>query len=427
MRGPAIRYEITVEPGRLATVPLLEATTAVTPEQDTPLRQNADLEWRAAAPVAQRMRLQAQAHLDFQHGPTEPVVGLQDYLSLPPGYNPRTLEWAAGLRREPGLAQADARRLAARVLTHLASGNYVYTLAPGLYGDEEGRHAIDEFWFDRRQGFCEHFAAGFVVVMRALDVPARIVTGYQGADPVAIDGFIVVRQSAAHAWAEFWQPGEGWVRADPTAVVAPDRIQTSRNLVPAPGLVAGAISAFNPDLLQRLRNTWELVDNRWNQWVLGYSRGRQLDLLRGLGFSSPDWSDLAFVLALALGGATGAAAGWAWWQQRRQDPWLRVQGAILRGLAAAGIPGSAHETPRTLLERVRERPGEQAGAVVRLLEEIEQWRYAAPTDSHPVTDGAPSRLGRLSRPAIHPPAPPGWLARWPVSYTHLTLPTKRIV
>lgn len=410
-RGEALRYEITLEPGRLATVPLLEATEAVQTEEGLVLRQTNELEWRSLAPLSQRTRLTASANLAFEHGPAEAVVGLQDYLSLPPGYNPRTLAWAAELRREPGLAEADGRRLAERVLRHLATGGYAYTLSPGAYGDDAGRHAIDEFWLDRRRGFCEHFAAAFVVVMRALDVPARLVTGYQGADPTPVDGFIVVRQSAAHAWAEYWQPGEGWVRADPTSMVAPERIEASRNLVAPPGLVAGAIRAFSPDLLQRLRNTWELVDNRWNQWVMNYSRGRQLDLLRSLGFSSPDWPDLALVLALVLGATTAGAAAWAGWQQLRQDPHARLQAAMARRLRAAGVAVAPHDTPRVLAARLRDRWAATAEPAARLLEDLERWRYAPPDRLAPVTarEGVPAGLPQARR---RPAAPPGWSSRW---------------
>ena len=142
------------------------------------------------------------------------------FRSLPAGYNPRTLAWAAELRRDPLYARADARSLAMVLMEHIRGAGYSYTLNAAPYG----RNAIDEFWLDRKEGFCEHYAAAFVVLMRALDVPARVVTGYQGAEPVPVDGYYVVRQSSAHAWAEYWLAGTGWVRADPTAAVAPERI-----------------------------------------------------------------------------------------------------------------------------------------------------------------------------------------------------------
>ena len=115
------------------------------------------------------------------------------------------------------------------------------------------------------------------------DVPARIVTGYQGADPQPADGYWVVRQSNAHAWAEYWQDGQGWLRADPTAAVAPDRILRSTALRPAPGLVMGTLDSMSPGLRLQLRRWLETWDNRWNQWVLGYGRQQQFQLLRQAG------------------------------------------------------------------------------------------------------------------------------------------------
>ena len=116
------------------------------------------------------------------------------------GHNPRLLQWTAELRAQPAYAQADAPALAQALLHHIGRGGYTYTLEPGEYG----RDAIDEFWLDRKLGFCEHYATAFVVAMRAMDVPARVVTGYQGADPEPQDGWWIVRQRHAHAWAEYW-------------------------------------------------------------------------------------------------------------------------------------------------------------------------------------------------------------------------------
>ncbi|MGD9833474.1 MAG: DUF3488 and DUF4129 domain-containing transglutaminase family protein [Piscinibacter sp.] len=369
--GPPLRYEMTVEPLRLPTLPLLEASPGAPQIEGYRVRGTADLQWLTDRPLAERLRFQAEAHLRFEHGPRDPVLGLQDYLELPAGFNPRTLEWAATLRRDPAYANAGALQLAQRVMRHIREGGYTYTLAPGEYG----RNAIDEFWLDRKEGFCEHFAAAFVVVMRALDVPARIVTGYQGADPQPVDGYYIVRQSAAHAWAEFWQPGTGWMRADPTAAVAPDRIDRSLRLAPPPGLVAGAIDAVNPALLQRLREGWEAVNNRWNQWVLNYSRGQQLEVLKDLGFESPDWQTLAKLLVIALSTLALIGAGWAWWDRHRIDPWTRQREALLRTLRRLGIQAEAHDAPGTLAARVRSRHGSAGEPLAALLDTLQSQRY----------------------------------------------------
>ena len=236
---------------------------------------------------------------------------------MPPGFNPRTLDWSSSVagRVRPS-RDIDATAFANLVMRHIRDGGYDYTLSPGDYG----RDAVDEFWLDRKTGFCEHFASAFVVIMRAAGFPARIVTGYQGSDAEPVDGYFIVRQSSAHAWAEYWQTGTGWIRADPTGAVAPDRIGRSTRLDVQRGLVAGAIAAMNPELFASLRSAWEAVNNRWNQWVLNYTRGQQLDVLKNIGFTAPDWQDLALLLIGTLSTLALAGAAWAWLDRHRVDP-----------------------------------------------------------------------------------------------------------
>lgn len=370
--GPALEYEMTLEPLRLRTLPLLEATPEAPRIEDYVVTAADDLHWVADRPVHERLRFRARSYTSFRHGPPRDANSLREHVALPPGFNPRTLAWAAELRRRPDLLLAGPKELAEAVLAHIREGGYTYTLAPGEYGT----HGIDEFWLDRKEGFCEHFAAAFVVIMRAMDVPARVVTGFQGADPVPVDGYYVVRQTAAHAWAEYWQPGVGWVRADPTAAVAPDRIVRNVQLLPPPNPVAGAIGAVSPRLLERLRNAWEAFDNRWNQWVLNYSRGSQLDLMKALGVSNPHWEDLAIVLFAALSSLALGGVLWAWWDRHRIDPWLRQRETLLTQLRTLGIAAETHDAPRTLARRVRERFGADGEPLAALLDQLEAQRYA---------------------------------------------------
>ena len=215
--------------------------------------------------------------------------------------------WQQTLKRDARFANADAATLVNAVMQKLRTGGYEYTLEPGVYGD----NTADEFWFDRKAGFCEHIASSFVVLMRAMDVPARIVTGYQGGEFNAVDGYWVVRQSDAHAWAEVWQAGKedgstvgSWIRVDPTSAVAPQRIDSLQRLSAPSSIFGGAIASFwtntlgnsgyNP--LLQLRAVWDAVNNTWNQKMLNYTQAKQLDLLKNLGFSSPSWADLSYVL-----------------------------------------------------------------------------------------------------------------------------------
>ena len=379
LRGQPMRYEMTVEPSKLPLLPLLE----ITPDQPDAapriegwlLTLRPDAQWQVDRPVLERVRVEAQAWLDTRHGPRQEVLGLRDLTDLPPAANPRTLEWAAKLRQRADLASASAQQLSDAVLQHIRRGEYTYTLEPGPYG-LSNNNAIDEFWLDRKLGFCEHFASAFVVVMRAMDVPARIVTGYQGTDAEPQDGYWIVRQRNAHAWAEIWAAGVGWIRVDPTSAVAPDRVQRGRSLAPPPGLVASAIGSLDPALANKLRGAWEGMNNRWNQWVLTYARSQQLDLLRALGFSAPDWQDLAMLLILLLCTASLAGAGWAWWDRHRQDPWQRLQARVLRRLQAQGVPVQTHHAPRTRAAQVRAVLGARGEAAAALLDALDRQRYA---------------------------------------------------
>lgn len=403
VRGQVLRYELTMEPLRLSVLPLLESSPeAPGSEMDVQgllLRRSIDLQWLAPRPITERLRLNQQAYLDYDSGPLQPTLGLQAYLELPQGLNPRTLGWAAELRRRPELAGLDeaayAPAMVAAVLRHITTAEFIYTLAPGRYG-EVTPHLIDEFWFDRRLGFCEHFSAGFVVVMRALGIPARIVTGFQGADRELQDGYLVVRNSQAHAWAEVWQAGRGWVRVDPTAAVAPDRVNLGQALSPPPGAFAGALGQVNPALWQGLRaiaRSWEQLNNRWQQYVLNYSRSDQFDLLKKLGWRSPDWQSLGQLVGALIGLLAGAGAAWAAWQARPHDGWSRQRGAILRELRRLDIAAAAHQAPRQWAALLRARHGAAAEPLARQLLALELARYAA---------GGTAKAANTA----------GWLNRW---------------
>jgi transglutaminase-like putative cysteine protease len=377
LRGESTPYEMLIEPLRLPLLPMLEATPDL-PEaaprvpgwQFTP---TPDLQWLADRLVAERVRVQGRAWL--QHA-LQPAAQLPDHftqVALPPSSNPRALAWAQSFRARPEFAGADAATLARGLLAHVRTDGFTYTLAPGEYG----RDAVDEFWFDRKQGFCEHFAASFVVMMRAMGVPARVVTGYQGAEPGDADGWMVVRQSNAHAWAEYWQAGAGWRRVDPTAAVAPWRVNTSRSLAPRPGLMAGALGSVSPALAEQLRRAWELVDNRWNQWVMSYSRSRQFDLLQSLGVKTPSWEDLGLALVYVLSTLSLAGAAWAWWDRRRQDPWLRLHAAIRDNLRGLDLDLRAHHGPGALAALLRARHGTAAQGAAAALETLDRLRYGA--------------------------------------------------
>ncbi len=372
--GEPIRYEVTMEPNHRPWVFVLEAASQAPELQGLRAFMTPELQWFVRRPVTELVRYRAESHTRFRHGPLEPSLALQDQIALPAGFNPRTLAFAQELRREHGSGPQSAPALVEAALNRLRTGGYTYTLDPGVYG----QHTADEFWFDRKEGFCEHIASSFVILMRALDIPARIVTGYQGGELNAVDGYWTVRQRDAHAWAEVWLQGQGWVRVDPTGAVAPSRTGSFERLLAPQGAIGTALGTLNPTLAQQLRDVWEAVNNGWNQWVLNYTQGRQLDLLKNLGFESPSWADLAYLLIGVVVVVSLAGAAWALWERQQHDPWLRTLARVRRRLAAQGIEAGEHATPRELARVASAQLGDElfTQQLTAWLLRLEALRYA---------------------------------------------------
>ena len=342
--GTPVVYEVTLQPTRRPWLLVLDATPeAPLLDGATPVMTK-ELQWVTNEPINDLLRYSVTSYPQFRHGPLRPVIALEDYLELPEGFNPRTRQLAAELRQGGATAQPIA--LIDVALQRLRTGGYRYTLQPGVYGP----HSADEFWFDRKAGFCEHFASSFVILMRAMGIPARVVTGYQGGERNAIDNFWVVRQSDAHAWAEVWLAGKGWVRVDPTAAVAPARTGSLQRLQAPRSVFGAAIGTLPPGLTLQMRAMWDAANNAWNQRILNYSQNKQLKLLRDLGFKTPSKEDLAYVLLACLVLAALMGAAWTLWERHHTDPWLRLLDQARRRLRLAGLDPSPGTPPRALAQ-----------------------------------------------------------------------------
>ena len=376
VQGPAINYQVTLEPNSRPWLLMLDAATEKPRVAGLEATMTSELQWLSNRPVSELLRYRAQSYTDFRHGPSRATAGLQDYVDLPPSFNPRTLQLAADLRREFGNASTDNPRLVAAVLDRLRNGGYTYTLEPGLFG----QHSADEFWFDRREGFCEHIASSFVILMRALDIPARVVTGYQGGELNALDGFFVVRQRDAHAWTEVWLEDKGWIRIDPTSAVAPGRTGTLQRLQSQPGFISGALlGTVNPAFALQVRAIWDAMNNGWNQWVLNYTEGKQLNLLSQLGFESPSWEDLVYTLATLLVLTSLTGVGLAAWQRQQQDPWIRMLSAVELKLALMGVKLPPQCPPRQMALLMAQQLGPERPSLLVIqawLIDLEMFRYA---------------------------------------------------
>lgn len=210
-------------------------------------------------------------------------------LSIPPDQNPRAQARAKQWRTQAGSDRAYAKF----VMSYFRDQSFFYTLRPPLTGTSD---TIDRFLFESRRGFCSHYAGSFVYLMRAAGIPARVVVGYQGGEWNESGGFLTVRQYDAHAWAEIWVEDEGWLRFDPTFMVAPERIeQNLQTAVEEEGsFLEGSI--FSPARirwLSTLRQKWDSVQYGWRRWVLGYDTETQSNWLKS-------WIGEVSILRVAL-------------------------------------------------------------------------------------------------------------------------------
>ena len=396
--GASVGYEVTLEPTNQPWLFVMEAVTQSPVMPGYQPFMQADLQWLVNRPISDLVRYKVQSYPTFRHGPTQLVTGLREFVELPPGFDVRTRELASQIRRDPRYANAGSAALVSAVLDKLRTGGYVYTLEPGVFG----KNTADEFWFDRKQGFCEHIASAFVVLMRALDVPARVVTGYQGGELNPVDGYWVVRQSDAHAWTEVWYEDRGWVRVDPTAAVAPSRTGAFQRLVAPRGVVAQALGNISPGFVNQVRASWDAINNAWAQRVLNYTQGKQLGLLRDIGFESPSWTDLSTVLISIVVLASLVGAAWTLWENSQHDPWLRLLARARKRLDKAGIASNASSSPRQLADKLRARYASshpaQAKALQDWLMQLESQRYSGtPARTHENAHANTQQLRQLKR------------------------------
>ena len=360
--SPPIAYETTLEPHNQRWLLALDAPTGLAPE----MALNGTLTVALRNPLTERQRFRLAASLDYRFNATEDPAAIRRNLLLPPGSNPQSRalaeQWrSAGIGPDAIVGKALA----------LFAADFTYTLRPPLLG----RDGIDDFLFRSKRGFCEHYAAAFVVLMRAAGIPARVVGGYQGGEFNPLDGYLVVRQSDAHAWAEVWLAGRGWVRVDPTAAVSPSRIETGiADALPFEDALPALIQ-LRADWARTLRYRWEAINNAWNQHILGYDPQRQRDLLARLGLPEADWRSLATFLATSCGLLVATLMAWALYQRPRRDPVLRLWHTALRHLARRQVDCAPWETPLALARRVEQQRPELAAPFQRVVDAYLLARY----------------------------------------------------
>lgn len=276
-------YTVQLEPNERNWLFALDYPASVPPD----VRLTMDFQLIRRKPVIQLIQYGITSNPDFVDTPklSEPLQFRA--LDLPENSSPRTRRLVEQWRRETPEDAAFVRR----VLEYFNQEPFHYSLEAPLLGNQP----VDEFLFETRTGFCEHYASAFAVMMRLAGIPARIVTGYQGGWFNKLGKYVLVRQSDAHAWTEIWYPQRGWTRVDPTAAVSPLRVQQGS---------LGALNAprhlLDYSWLRGLRNSVDIVQQRWNDWVIEYGANRQARLFAPLGMDHMSPAMLVGVLFLVI-------------------------------------------------------------------------------------------------------------------------------
>lgn len=360
--GRGVRYQMIIR-DQNGALPVLDYPAGVLP-QGLVRRLGGTVRAERSREGLRRLDLQAALGDTLPHALNE--AEYRRYTRLPEG-NPQTRRLAETLAKQSPTERAFIRN----VLNHFSRRHFSYTLRPPTTA---GRNSIDEFMFATRQGFCEHYAQSFAVIMRAAGLPARIVTGYQGAEYNPQGGFWQIRAKDAHAWTEVWLPSEQvWLRVDPTAAVAAVRTEQGiGSALPQNDRVLIADeSAFS-----RWRDAGQFY---WQQWVVNYDQSRQNSFFSLLGLGGFNLKTLLLFLPAAL--AAALLPLYRWQAKNRSRDHLE-EGFMMLKLALLGDGGeSAPSVTAAELKSLLHENGIQDNALETLLADYDNLRYAGlPSD-----------------------------------------------
>ena len=342
-RGAETHYRITLEPHNQTWLFALDMPAAA--PDGTLFTGNYEI--AARKEVHALMQYELSSYLDYTIEPRISDWEKSAGLDLPVN-NPRTRDLARRWRSE----SANDIAIVQRAMRYFHDQPFSYTLHPPQTLSED---PVDEFLFTTRRGFCEHFASSFTVLMRQAGIPARIVLGFQGGTINPVNQVLTVTYADAHAWSEVWLAGRGWVRVDPTAAVAPERIETSLDSALDENEVRPFHMRLDVGFIRKLRFYWDAVDNRWQQWVIGYRKQQQQALLSQLLGDDVKIKDMLVLMMATLTVVTLATLIFMFRPSRKtpRPPADQLYDKFCNRLARAGLPRESHEDPLMYQRRAR--------------------------------------------------------------------------
>lgn len=364
--GTPIQYQVTMEPTRQHWVFVLDVPYEVSLDGASMARQQQIFRMQ---PIDQRVSFNAVSHIDYRINNQLQEWSRRHYTMLPERSNPRATALAVAMREEAGSDEVFINR----ILRKFNTEEFFYTLQPPPLGS----NPVDRFLFETRQGFCEHYASAFAMLMRAAGIPARIVLGYQGGEINPLGEYMIVRQADAHAWTEVWLPGRGWYRVDPTAAVAPERIEAGRSGAMFDGIGANWGLQAPSQMLYQLQMTWDALNAGWNEWILGYGPENQNRFMESMGMDDPDWRKMMLTLIVVT---VAIVVVISFLLMLRYLPPPRDQAALLfdKFVTTAGLPPHRGETPLVYADRLAKDRSDIADASYDITDCYLDARYGPP-------------------------------------------------
>lgn len=395
-----IDYEITLEPHGRRWLLALETPVA----WDAPRALlNASYELTSFTPVDRRLSYRASAIADGQTPGYIPPSGRTTATLLPEGANPLSVAFA----REQRAQTSSDREFLDSLLTLFRTQPFFYSLTPAMLGAQ----SVDDFLFNTREGFCGHYASAFAVLARAAGIPARVVSGYQGGEFNPLGDYWLVRQADAHAWVEVWLD-DRWQRYDPTAAVAPERIEWGMNEALDTGRIGGAQALRARLFGDRFSLSWDAVNAVWNRWVLGFGPESQTSLLEMVGIPEPETRDLVIALSIAMGLCLAWLARSQPWRMR-PDPLQRAYTTLCTRAARVTRPRRPAETAVEYAAVIAGQRPDLRAEVEQLFEHYSRLRYdgqvsraAVDRFAAAVKSFRPRQRAVSAEPASTAPAPP---------------------
>ena len=358
-------YTVTLEPNGKTWLFGLDIPTRIPPSSF----MNSELQLNSIKPVNDLKRYSLSSQLEYKLGLDENI----EYLMLADTFhetrNPQTLalgqQWKKQFSSDIDIVN--------HALKTFNTQNFVYTLQPPRLG----LNSSDEFLFQTRRGFCEHYASSFALLMRAAGIPSRIVTGYQGGELNQVGNYLIVRQSDAHAWTEVWLQDKGWIRIDPTAAVSPDRIEKGLDQALKEGSSVFKIGKRSP-LLSKMLYSWDNLQHNWNDMILNYDQRKQTKFLNKLGLGIRSWGDMVITLVICMVFITGIYWLIAWYRERPPAiaDYETIINRLLKKLSKLGYKKEPSEHVYEYLQRLKNQQNFEDPQLQKIFETYSKIKYA---------------------------------------------------